>query len=104
MVSKASVENFLAQKKLAVIGVSRNGKKFGNVIYQELKKRAYLVYPINQSADEIEGDRCYPDLFSLPQAVEGVVINIPPTQAEKVLENCASVGIKKGLAAAGLRI
>ncbi len=95
MISKALIESFLAQERIAVIGVSRNKRKFGNVIYQELKKKGYQAFPINPRATEIDGDKCYPDLQSLPQAIDGVVINVPPIQAEKVLENCAHLGIKK---------
>ncbi len=65
MITKASVENFLSQKNIAVVGVSRNTKNFGNTIYRSLKKKGYNVYPINPNAEKIEGDKCYPDLHSL---------------------------------------
>lgn len=67
MTTKSSVENFLSQKNIAVIGVSRNTKKFGNTIYRSLKKKGYNVFPINPNAEKIEGDNCYPDLLSLTQ-------------------------------------
>jgi len=95
MTSKASVENFLNSKTIAVLGVSRNKNKFGNVIYKELKKKGYQVYPVNPCAQVIEGDACYPDISSLPELPDGVLINVPPEQTEAVVREVQQAGIKK---------
>jgi len=95
MNSKKNVEEFLAQKKIAVVGVSRKKTKFGNAIYKELKQKGYQVFPINPNMQSFEGDNCYPDLLSLPEKVDGVVINVPPTQTEKVVKEVNDIGIKK---------
>lgn len=57
--SRATVESFLAQPALALVGMSRSGKKFGNVAYRELTAKGYRVYPIHPAADSIDGVRCY---------------------------------------------
>ena len=57
--SQNNVNEFLHQKKIAVVGVSRNKSKFGNMIYRELKSRGYQVMAVNPNADMVEGDRCY---------------------------------------------
>lgn len=95
MNSKIIVENFLAQKKVAVVGVSRKKTKFGNAIYKELKQKNYQVYPINPNMEAFDGDTCYPDLLSLPEKVDAVVINVPPVQTEKVVREAKEAGINK---------
>ncbi len=60
MTSRATVDDFLAQRSLAVVGVSRGGKKFGNMVYRELKAKGYRLFPIHPEAEELEGDRSAP--------------------------------------------
>jgi len=95
MNSKKIVEEFLAQKKIAVVGVSRKKTKFGNAIYKELKQKGYRVLPVNPNMQSFEGDICYPDLLSLPEKVDAVVINVPPVQTEKVVKEAKEAGINK---------
>ncbi len=95
MTSKKIVEEFLTQKKIAVVGVSRKKTKFGNAIYKELKLKGYKVFPINPHINVYEKDTCYPDLLSLPEKVDGVVINVPPAQTEKVVREAKEAGINK---------
>jgi len=51
------IENFVQGKRLAVVGLSRSGKKFGNMAYKELKERGYTLYPVHPQAQEIDGER-----------------------------------------------
>ena len=95
MNSKKVIEDFIAQKKIAVVGVSRKKTKFGNAIYKELKQKGYNVFPINPYINAFEGDTCYPDLLSLPEKVDAVIINVPPAQTEKVVREVKQVGINK---------
>ena len=95
MNSKKVVEDFIAQKKIAVVGVSRKKTKFGNAIYKELKQKGYNVFPINPHINNFEGDTCYPDLLSLPEIVEAVIINVPPAQTEKIVKEAKQAGINK---------
>ena len=95
MVSKAAVDDFVAQRTLAVVGVSRTGKKFGNTIYRELKAKGYRLFAVHPSAAQVEGDRAYPSLKALPEAVGGVIICVPPAQAEQVVQDAAAAGIHR---------
>jgi hypothetical protein len=95
MSSKNMVEEFLAQKKIAIVGVSRKKTKFGNAIYKELKQKGYQVFPINPHINVYEGDNCYPNLLSLPVKVDAVVINVPPVQTEKVVREAKQAEINK---------
>jgi predicted CoA-binding protein len=92
--TKAAVENFVGQHKLAVVGVSRDPKKFGNAAYKALKEKGYTVYPINRNVETIEGDRCYAGLGTLPEKVDGVVIVVPPKETEQVVREADAAGIQ----------
>jgi hypothetical protein len=93
MTSRAAVDDFLSRQTLAVVGVSRQGNKFGNMAFKELKAKGYTVLPVNPRAETIEGERCYPDLQALPEGVEGVLIVVPPEETEKVVRQAAQAGI-----------
>ena len=92
--TKAAVEEFVSQPKLAVVGVSRDRQKFGNAAYRELKHKGYQVYPVNRNVETIEGDRCYAKLDVLPEKVDGVVIVVPPPETEQVVREVEAAGIK----------
>jgi predicted CoA-binding protein len=91
---KQAASDFLAHKRIAVTGVSRKAQGHGsNAVYQRLRARGYQVFAINPSADEVEGDRCYHDLKSVPGGVEAVVIGTRPETAEATMRECAELGI-----------
>ena len=86
---------FLAKKRIAVTGVSRHPQGHGsNVVYQRLRERGYAVFAVNPNTDEVEGDRCYRDLKSIPDSVDAVVIGTRPELAESTMRECAELGIK----------
>jgi uncharacterized protein len=92
---KQAATEFLAYKRLAVTGVSRNPQGHGsNVVYQRLKDRGYQVFAINPNADEIDGDPCFHDLKSVPGGVDAVVIATSPDNAEVTMRECVELGIR----------
>ena len=93
--SGASVRDFIGQRTLAVVGVSRGGKKFGNFAYRELRAKGYRLFPIHPNAATVEGDPTYPELAALPEPVGGVLIMVPPAQAERVVRDAAAAGITR---------
>ena len=95
MTTRASVEEFLAQKTIAVIGVSRNSRKFGRAIYRDLKAKGYRVFPVNPNAYRVDDDVCYPDVEAIPEPVDSVVLVVPPNEAEKVVQSMAKNGIHR---------
>ncbi len=95
MTSKAVVTDFVAQRTLAVVGVSRQGKKFGNMAFRELKAKGYRLLPVHPQAEMIEGERCYPSLAALPEPVDGVLVVVPPAETEKVVREAAAAGIQR---------
>jgi predicted CoA-binding protein len=92
---KDAASEFLAHKRVAVTGVSREPKGHGaNVVYKRLLERGYEVYAVNPNADEVEGDRCDHDLRAIPGGVETVVIGTRPEFAEQTMHECVELGIK----------
>jgi uncharacterized protein len=87
---------FLSCRRIAVTGVSRTPAAHGgNVVYQRLRDRGYEVVPVNPNAEEVEGDRCYPDLAAIPGGAEAVVIATRPEHAEATMRECAELGIRR---------
>jgi hypothetical protein len=95
MVTKAMIDDFISQPSLAIVGVSRKGNKFGNNAFKELKAKGYKLYLVHPSAEIIEGQQSYPNFKALPQAVGGVLVVVPPVQAEKVVREAHEAGIKR---------
>jgi predicted CoA-binding protein len=95
MSRKIDVDDFLAQKTIAVVGVSRDGKKFGNAVWKDLKKKGYRVFAVNPRAESIDGERCYPDLSALPERPDGVITVVPPAATEEVVRQAKAAGIPR---------
>jgi len=89
------VQDFLAQKRIAVAGVSRNNSHHptGNLIYHRLKKTGHEVFPVNPHMQTFEGDPCYPNLQSIPGHVDGVVIITRPETTEQIVRDCSDAGV-----------
>jgi predicted CoA-binding protein len=94
---KEAASEFLATRRVAVTGVSRNRKSGhgSNTVYRRLRDRGYEVFAVNPNADEVEGDRSYRDLSSIPGGVDAVVIGTRPERAEETMRECAELGIKR---------
>jgi predicted CoA-binding protein len=91
---KEAAAEFLGHKRVAVTGVSRTPANHGsNVVYKRLRERGYEVFAVNPNADEVEGDRAYHDLRSIPGGVEAVVIGTRPEVADETMRECVELGI-----------
>lgn len=88
-------KDFLAQKRIAVAGVSSGREQPANLIYKTLRERGYTVYAINPHIDGFLGDPCYPDVFSLPEKPDGLVIVTRPAVAEDLVRQCALAGVAR---------
>jgi uncharacterized protein len=93
---KEAAAEFLAQRRIAVTGVSRHPKDHGsNVVYGRLRDRGYEVFAVNPNADQVEGDPCYHTLHDIPGGVDAVVIATRPALAEQTMRECAELGINQ---------
>ncbi len=95
MTKSEAVEEFVSQRTLAIVGVSRGGKKFGNAAARELRKKGYQMIPVHPEAETVDGERCYSSLKELPVQVGGVLVVTPPGETEKVVREAASAGITR---------
>ena len=94
---ETKVHDFLAQKRIAVAGVSRDKSHHpaANLIYQRLKRTGHDVVPVNPNMQSFEGDRCYPDLQSIPGGVDGVVIVTRPETTPQIVRDCSTAGVRR---------
>jgi predicted CoA-binding protein len=94
---ETKVRDFLAQKRIAVAGVSRNNGHHpaGNLIYRRLKSTGHDVFAVNPHMQTFEGDRCYPDLKSIPGGVDGVVIVTKPETTEQIVRECGDIHVPR---------
>lgn len=87
---------FLANKRIAVTGVSRTPKNHGaNTVFNRLRERGYEVFAVNPNADQVEGVHSYHDLKDIPGGVEAVVIATAPQNAEGTMRACDELGVKQ---------
>jgi len=89
-----TIEKFLAHKRLAMVGLSRDPKDFSAMLYRELCKRGYVVVPVNPNAAEVQGQRSYGHVGEIEPPVEAVLLMTPAEATEKIVEECAQAGIQ----------
>jgi len=94
MSSKTEVENFVSQKKIAVIGASRNKNKFGFMACKELNKKGYELFPVNPHAENIDGLKCFSDIEEIPVQIDAALLVVPPAISEEMVKKVAAKGIK----------
>lgn len=92
---ESKVTDFLAQKRIAVAGVSRNKPGAASLIYHKLKDAGHQVFAVNPNASTFEGDACYPDVKSIPGGIDGIVIVTRPALTEEVVRQCADAGVSR---------
>jgi predicted CoA-binding protein len=90
---KSTIEAFLRLKNIAVLGYSSHDDQPANAIYKKLKDNGYQVFAVNPKADLVKEVPCYPDLKSIAQPIEGVVLCTPAHATEQAVRNCAELGI-----------
>jgi predicted CoA-binding protein len=78
---------------VAVVGATDDPGKYGNVIYRDLKRKGFTVYPVNKNRDTVDGDKAYRSLEDLPQMPTIVNIVVPPREALQTLQKCKELGV-----------
>ena len=93
MTKREAIDAFLAHAAIAVVGVSRTGRKFGNMACRVLREKGYRVYQVHRRATTIDGQPCSPTLDTLPEKVDAVLVVVPPWEAIDVIGEAAAAGI-----------
>jgi uncharacterized protein len=92
-VSLEIVDEFLAQKRIALVGISREPKDFSVTLFQELCRRGYDVVPVNPNTSEVLGQRCYARVQDIRPPVEAALLMTSPRVTDSVVKDCAEAGI-----------
>ena len=94
---ETKVNEFLARRRIAVAGVSRDnaGHAAANLVYRRLKQTGHEVFAVNPHLPTFEGDRCYPNLQSIPGGVDGVVIVTRPEITAQIVRDCEAAGVRR---------
>ena len=95
MIALAEIQDFLAQKRIAVVGASRNPKDFNAALFREFATRGYDVVPVNPNAKEIEGRPCFDSVQDVKPPVDAALILTPPNTTDTVVKDCAEAGVKR---------
>jgi uncharacterized protein len=91
--TRTAIESFLSAKKIAIAGVSRNSKKFGYTVFQELSQKGFDVYPINPNTNSLGGTPCFQSISALPSDVRNLLILTPKDQTTGLVREAVSTGI-----------
>ena len=89
------IDNFMSQKRFAVVGATDNPQKYGNQIVKNLKSRGYEVYPVNPGLKEVEGLECFASIADIPCKVDVVNFVVPPKVTEDVLKQCKNLKLNR---------
>jgi hypothetical protein len=89
------ITDFIDSQPAALIGVSRNPKKFGYAAFKELKEKGMKIIPVNPNAEEIMGDKCYPNVKMLPDGIKSIIVFTKKDQTASVVREAKEKGIKQ---------
>ena len=86
----------LKPKSIAIRGASTNPTKIGDKVVLNLIESQYKggIYPVNPSATEILGLKCYPTVNDIPYVVDAAVITVPSNGVLEVTKQCGEKGVK----------
>ena len=93
-IDRRTATSFLDLPRLAVVGVSADERKFGNVIYRKLRDAGRVVVPVNPGEETVAGDRCYPSVKDVPDGVDGVIVMTPAERTAGVVTDCIDAGVR----------
>jgi len=86
MSKKDLINKFLLSSGIAVVGVSRNNKKFGYTVFREMKKKGFQVIPVNPNVAEMDGEVFYPSVDDIPVELNAILTVVPPEGTEKIIK------------------
>jgi predicted CoA-binding protein len=95
MTTLRQINEFLDSQPIALVGVSRNPKKFGYAVFKELKEKGMKLIPVNPQAEEIMGEKTYPNVKMLPPEVQSIIVFTKKDQTASVIRDAKERGIKQ---------
>lgn len=94
MITQEAIRDFFDARRIALIGASRQKREYSRRLLSDLHQRGYEVFPVNPSADQIDGQRCYARVQDVPGPVERAIVVLPPDKSEQAVLDCAEAGIR----------
>ncbi len=89
-------DDFLAQRRIAVAGVSRTDANApANLIFRKLRDAGHEMFAVNPNGGEMEGTAAYVDLAAIPGGVDAVVVATPPAASEQVVREAVALGVRR---------
>jgi predicted CoA-binding protein len=95
MDTTTAIQTFLASRRLALVGVSRNPKEFSRALLRELVARGYDAVPVNAAADEIEGRPCFRSVGAIAPPVEAALLLTAPDRSAAAVRECLAAGVRR---------
>lgn len=95
MATLKSINEFIDNQPIALVGVSRNPKKFGYTAFKELKEKGMKIVPVNRETNTIMGEKSYPNVTDLPSDVKGIIVMTKKDQTASVVREAKKKGIKQ---------
>lgn len=91
----AQLDSIFNPGSVAVVGVPR-GLKTGKLFFMALQDQNYRgnIYPVNPTADNIDGLKAYPTVADIPDPVDLAIILVPESGCLKAVKDCAAKGVK----------
>jgi uncharacterized protein len=94
-VSLETINDFLAQKRIAMVGISRESKNFSVMLFEELCRRGYDVVPVNPGMSEVAGRKCFARVQDIEPRVDAAILMTSPVVTEAVVHDCAEAGVRR---------
>ena len=95
MITIEAAREFLSLPRIAVVGVSTNPKKFGNVVHRELLEHGYDAIGVHPAAPTVNGARCYSDLSAVPADIDGAIVMVAGASSAQVVRDCIASGLTR---------
>jgi len=92
---KDIIQAFRDDKKVAIVGASNKKDNFGRSLMEELSKKGYQVFPVNPNCSEVKGVACTPTVKNLPKEVLSVILAVPPSLTDEIIDQCIGTPIKR---------
>lgn len=91
--TRSEIDDFLAQKRIAIVGVSRNTRDFTRMLYKEFLKRGYEAIPVNPGVPKIDGNKCYESVRQIESPVAAALLMTKPEVTDRIVEDCLAAGV-----------
>ncbi len=91
----ADIRDFLAQRRIAMVGVSRDPKDFSRMLFREMRQRGYEIIPVNPGTEELEGSHCFVRVQDIAPPPDAALIMTSPRDTERVVRDCAEAGVAR---------